>query len=438
MEREGFSRAGTCAMVAIMAIATLVPMAARQDTYSTAGEWRQWGGPSRNFVSSAHGLADRWPDAGPPELWRRPLGPGHSAIVVDRGVLYTMYRPGQEGRGPWEAREAAIALDAATGRTLWEHTYPSEPANFRHGAGPHATPLVVDDLVFTAGTNKQIHALEKKTGRVAWQRDLVKDFGAPPTLVRPAVKAGYASSPLAYRDTIILQAGGPGQSVIALRQRDGALVWKSGDFLAAEAAPLLIDVDGQIQVVVVGGQSVNGLDPDTGRLLWSHPHDTDGDMNNSTPTWGPDNLLTVSSGYNQGTRALRLRRSDDATRVEEAWFTARLKLMFVNAVRLGDHLYGTHGDFGPAFLTALDVRTGDVAWQQRGFGRSNLLHADGKAIILDEDGHLVLARLSPAGAEVLGRTQIFATTSWTVPTLVGTTLYARDRATIVALNLGSS
>src|SRR5262249_12330449 len=146
----------------------------------------------------------------------------------------------------------------------------------------------------------------KATGKLIWSHDLVREFGAPPTLIRPAVKAGYACNPLAYKDTIILSAGGEGQSVMALRQGDGAVVWKSGGFLTAEAAPILIDIGGHKQVVVVGGQTINGLDPDTGRILWSHPHDTNGDMNNSMPVWGSDNLLIVNSAYNSGSRALRL------------------------------------------------------------------------------------------------------------------------------------
>ncbi len=110
--------------------------------------------------------------------------------------------------------------------------------------------------------------------------------------------------------------------------------------------------------------------------------------------------------------------------------------MFLNAVRIGDHVYGTTGDFGPAFLTALDVKTGRSAWQHRGFGRASLVHADGKLIIMDEDGDLALAKVSPEKVEVLAEARIFDTTTWTAPTLVGTRLYARDREKIVALQLG--
>lgn len=409
-----------------------------QDSVGSDGGWRQWGGPDRNFIAPADALAETWPESGPPVLWTRSLGLGHSSIVVDDGRLFTLYRPGIEaGRnGPWEEREIVVAIDARTGETLWEHEYASEPLNFSYGAGPHSTPLVVGDRVFTTGTNKQLFAFDKTSGEILWSHDLIRDFDAPPTLARPAVKAGFASSPLAYAETIILQVGGDQQSVMAFDQASGDVVWSAGDFLVAQAAPMLIDVDGDPQVVIFGGQTVNGLDPANGEVLWTHGHDTDGDMNNSMPVWGPDNVLFLSSAYNQGSRALRLSRSGEGTSVEELWFSNRFGLMFSNAIRLGDHIYGTDGDFGPAFMAAIDVNNGDIAWQQRGFGRSSLIYADEKAIILDEDGRLVLARLGPDGMSVLAEAPIFDTQSWTVPTLVGTTLYARDRQRMVALDLG--
>ena len=400
--------------------------------------WRQWGGPHRNFTSDATGLAESWPPGGPREIWSRPLGVGHSAILADDGRLYTMYRRGK-GRargGPWDAEESVIAMDAATGDTLWEHTYPSRRENFNFGAGPHATPLLVGDRVFSIGTNKQLYAFDKRSGEIIWSHDLVSDFGAPPLLIRPVVKAGYGCSPIAYQETIICSVGGPGQSVMAFRQRDGAVIWKSGDFLTSQAPPILITVDGQEQLVIFAGQTVNGLDPATGRVLWSHVHDPGNDLNLSHPLWGDDGILFVSSAYIAGSRALKLTRDGGHTQVEELWFSSRLRFMFLNGLRLGHHVYGSSGDFGPAFMTAVDVRTGETAWQERGFGRSSLIYADGKAVLLDEDGDLALLKLSPDGMTVLAQARLFDTTSWTVPTLVGTTLYARDRERIAALDLG--
>jgi len=404
-----------------------------------SGAWRQWGGPNRNFIVEATGLAEKWPGAGPPVLWSRPLGTGHSAILVDEGRLFTMYRVGngRAKQGPWEAEELVVALDAKTGETLWEHRYPAKLEDFNFGAGPHSTPLVVGDRLFTFGTNKQLYAFDKRTGKVLWSHDLVKEFNAPTLLIRPVVKAGYGCSPLAYEDTIICSVGGPGQSVMAFRQSDGAVAWKSGDFLTSEAAPILIELAGKTQLVVIGGGTVQGMDPLTGRVLWSHPHDPGNDLNCGMPLWGGDDILFLSSAYKAGSRAIRLRQDGDSTFPEELWFNTRARFMFLTSLRIGDTLYGTAGDFGPAFLTALDVKTGEILWQHRGFGRASLLQAGGKTIILDEDGDLALATLTPEEITIHSEAKVFETTSWTAPTLVGTILYARDREKIVALDLGA-
>jgi outer membrane protein assembly factor BamB len=421
----------------VVLVTALGAAAAANDPSNVA--WRQWGGPDRNFVVPDPGLAARWPPGGPPVLWKRPLGTGHSAILVDEGRLFTMYRVGngRTKQGPWNEEERVVALDATSGKTLWEHRYPSKLEDFNFGAGPHSTPIVVGDRLFTFGTNKQLHAFDKRTGKVLWSHDLVKDFGAPSLLIRPVVKAGYGCSPLAYRDTIVCSVGGPGQSVMAFRQSDGSVAWKGGDFLTSEAAPILIDFGGQEQLVVFGGGTVQGMDPANGQVLWSHPHDPGNDLNCGTPIWGPDDILFLSSAYKAGSRALRLRQENGSTIPEELWFTNRARFMFLTSLRIGDTLYGTAGDFGPAFLTALDVKTGKTLWQHRGFGRASLLQAGDKTILLDEDGDLALATMTPDGVTVHSEFKLFETTSWTVPTLAGTTLYARDREQMVALDLSA-
>jgi hypothetical protein len=106
-------------------------------------------------------------------------------------------------------------------------------------------------------------------------------------------------------------------------------------------------------------------------------------------------------------------------------------------IRIGDYAYGASGDFGPAFITAINVKSGQEAWRDRSFARSTFVYADEKLIILDEDGTLGLATISPRGLKVLTRADVLTRTSWTVPTLVGTRLYVRDRKDMLALELGT-
>jgi hypothetical protein len=86
------------------------------------------------------------------------------------------------------------------------------------------------------------------------------------------------------------------------------------------------------------------------------------------------------------------------------WFSGRMRVHICTVTRLGDYVYGSSGDFGPAFMTAVDMKTGRIAWQDRSLSRAQLLYADAKLIVLDEDGHLGLATVSPAGIDVLART----------------------------------
>ena len=112
-----------------------------------------------------------------------------------------------------------------------------------------------------------------------------------------------------------------------------------------------------------------------------------------------------------------------------------MRIHYGNAVRLGDFVYASSGDFGTAPLTAVNVRTGKIAWRDRSLARASLVSAEGRLIILDEDGNLVLATPTPEGLKVHSRTELLKNNSWTVPTLAGTRLYVRDRKSILALEL---
>ena len=100
-------------------------------------------------------------------------------------------------------------------------------------------------------------------------------------------------------------------------------------------------------------------------------------------------------------------------------------------------MYASNGDFGAAPFAAVDIRTGDMLWRDRSVARATLLAVGKRLIILDEDGTLAIATPGEEALTVHGQMQLFHGRAWTVPTLVGTRLYARDRKEIVALELGT-
>jgi outer membrane protein assembly factor BamB len=396
-------------------------------------EWPQFGGPHRNFMVDTKGLADAWPAGGPKKLWMRPLGEGYSEISVDHGTLYTMYRKGEQ--------EVAIALDAATGKPRWEYAYNASfksNMGMENGAGPHTTPLILGNRVYTVGILALLNCFDKTTGKLLWTKDLYKDFPGATMMGR-----GYSSSPIACKNSIILTIGGAGHAVVALDPADGRLLWGKNDFGNSPGSPTLINVGGQDQLVAFlddGGSAAHGLiaglDPNNGALLWTHPHKTSWGLNIALPVWGDDGILVISSAYGSGARALKLTRDGGKTTVKELWANNRMRVHHTTMVRVGDFIYGSSGDFGPAPLTAINVGTGEIKWQERAFPKASFVYADGKFFVVDEEGGVSLAAFSPAGPKVISKFSLLEHNAWTAPTLAGTKLYVRDRKSIAALEVG--
>jgi outer membrane protein assembly factor BamB len=387
--------------------------------------WTQWGGPTRNFHTEASGLKDTWPAAGPRVVWKRPLGEGYSSVAVEDRVLYTMYgKPGQE---------VVLAADAETGKTLWEQTssmsFQSDAAR-EMGNGPYATPLIVKDSLFTTGVDGRLQCLNKKTGKVVWKQELWNDHRGS------SMMYGYASSPIAFRNTVIVPVGGRGRALMAFQQADGKVAWSKNDFANVYSSPVLINLGGLEQLVSVQDGAIIGVNPHNGDLQWQVPFKADYSIAVATPVFGPDNLLFVSSEYSAGTKVIELKRTGMQTSATELWSSIRLRLHHGNAIRVGETFYFSHGGKGSqAILTAVDARTGKIHWQQRTIEKATFVWADRKLITLDQDGNLMIAQPSQQGFTITAKAPLLTRLSWTPPTLVGSRLYIRDRRTMMAVDL---
>jgi outer membrane protein assembly factor BamB len=408
-------------MQKLITISTLLILTS--SAFAQTPSWPQWGGPKRDFMVDVKGLAASWPEAGPKRLWSRELGEGHSSIVVDGDRLYTMYSKGDT--------EFVIALDAATGKTVWEksNSAPTAGLALENGKGPHSTPAIAGNLLVTVGVVGMMQAFDKQSGTIVWSHDLYREYHGS------RMGRGYSCSPLVWKNTVIVTVGGAGQALMAFDLKTGAVAWKKQDFTLSPSTPTIINVDGEDQLVMALAEYIVGLNPNSGDLLWSHPHNCDWGLNISVPVWGAGNILFVSSAYSGGSRALQLNQSAGKITVKELWASRRMRVHHGTMIRLGDLVFGSSGDFGPAPMTAVDVRTGNTVWQDRSFPKANLVYADGKVIVLDEDGVLALVTFSPTGMKVISKTNLLTNLAWTPPTLAGTKLYVRDRKTMMALDL---
>lgn len=401
------------------------PAFAQTGKPSAGVPWTQWGGPHRNFQTEAAGLKEQWPAGGPKVMWKRPLGEGYSSPAIQDNVLYTIYGKPKE--------EVVVACDAASGKTLWEHatpmTFQSEAPEM--GNGPYSTPLIVGDKLFTTGVAGRLQCLDKKAGKLLWTQQLWLDHKGTRLMY------GYACSPIAFLDTVIVPVGGPGKAVMAFRQADGSVAWARNDFDNAYSSPLLIDLDGLQQLAIVMDGAVFAVNPHNGDLQWKVPFRASYGIAVSTPVWGPGNLLFVSAEYDAGAKVIQLQRNGLQTRASELWTSNRLRLHHGNAMRIGDTVYFSSGGKGSqAILTAVDVRSGKVHWQERSIAKATFVWADQKLITLDQDGNLMLAHPSPEGFRIVAKAELLTSLSWTPPALVGTRLYIRDRRSMMAVDLG--
>ena len=393
-------------------------------TYAQSN-WPQFGGPHRDFTIAPGELPSAWPEQGPKTLWKRPLGDGYSSIAVEGGVLYTMYQKHDD-------EDDVIAIDSKTGKTLWEHPLSrktSHRSDYSQGPGPHSTPLLVNGRVFAINTVGHLVALEPKTGATIWEIDLWEKYGG-------VLDRGWSASPIAWKDLVIVPIGGSGKAVMAFRQKDGSVAWQRGDSKSTFSSPFLIQIGGVTQLVVFCGDEVAAFNPDNGDTQWGYPHKTDYNLNISLPTYASgDGIMVLSSAYGGGSRGLQLTWTGSKTEVKELWAQKKLRLHHNNALRMGDVVYASSGDFGPAPLTAVNVRDGKVLWQDRGLGKCSLIGSGDRALLLSEDGELALADLSPAGMKILSRAQVAENRAWTAPSVVDGIAYIRDRATILAVRI---
>jgi|CXWL01.1.fsa_nt_gi outer membrane protein assembly factor BamB len=394
---------------------------------AAAEDWPSWGGPRGDFTVASGKLAESWPTAGPRRIWQRPLGGGYAGIVAADGRLFTHYRDGED--------DVLVALDAATGAPVWEDRdrpvlWPEMDRQF--GLGPNSTPLLLGDTVVGIGISGRLRAVDVKTGRRRWLRDLPADFGR-----RNRVEEyGYSANPLAYQGLILTLVGGPETAVVALRPEDGSVVWQGGPGGVSYAQPTLTVLAGRPHFLYFEPEGLVALDPAAGKTLWRHPIDFSNGNHLTPATRCDDHHLWVSSQFDTGGgRVLAVTEAQGTLKTTELWFTPKLKTSHWTLHCRGEFLYGSLGGNSTSQLAAVRWRTGEILWQERGFLKAQALWADDKLLFLDETGKLALARVSPEKLEVLAATPVAKADAWTLPTLVGTTVFVRDDEKILALDL---
>ena len=379
-----------------------------------AGEWPQWRGPNQDGISTETGLLAKWPDGGPPELWRAELGIGFSGIVVAGGNACTQFSDGKD--------ELLVCFDAAAGKERWRAAIGKQWNNAFGAHGARATPAVDGGRIYAGSAHGAVHAFDLASGKRVWSRDFVAELGAKPP------EHGYVLTPLVDGDRVYFNPGGKdGRGVVALDKRTGSTVWASLDDPPAYAAPIAVDVDGRRQIVFFTARGVVGVAAADGAELWRYPWTTLGDLNAATPIYSVPYLFIASEDH--GSALLRL----SAAGAKEVWVSNGMQNKISTSVVVDGHLYGFHRNF----LACVELATGNEKWRQRGFGTGSVAVADGRLLVLGDKGQLALAEITPGSYREISRADgiVGGQRTWTVPTVADGRLYLRDEAKLVCLNL---
>ncbi len=348
------------------------------------------------------------------------------AIAGDQVILLERMDRGQE-------RVRSFRL--STGEPTWEHRYPAPlPAFFddEFGWGPHAAPAVAGQTVIVAGVTGIVWALDLKTGRPRWRRDLWKEFATATPLER-----GLAASPVVEAGQVIVPVGGRGAGVVALDLQTGRTRWTSGDFTAAYTTPVVGELAGQRQVVVLLHEVLAGLDPSTGRVLWETPFVTPNSVHVASPLILDGQF--VLAGSSGGTRLYEVARQSDRWKATEAWRTTRSTPQVGNFVRVQEQIIAPSSGGPGSLTTCLRWRDGSLVWKERFGGRGSLVELRDGLLTLNDSGDLEVRRLAGTSVTPAIRLPGFAASpQWGAPAFGKDVMVLQTGDRLQAWRLGSA
>ena len=306
--------------------------------------------------------------------------------------------------------------------------------------------MIDGELVILAGVTAQLRAVDAKTGKQIWHRDLLKDYAHQLGFF------GYGPSPFVWKDLVLVNVGGTGEAdgkgvcVAAFDKKTGEEKWRYLDTWGASySSPVVRKLHGKdVFLVLAGGESrpahggLLALDPATGKLHHRFPWRAEKyeSVNASVPIAIGGKFVFLSECYAKGGTLLEFAKDLSAKPVwEERWFG----MHWMTPLQRGGHIYGFAGRNKPDVqFKCARVKDGEILWKDDmqyqaevggrnmtlSFFRGSLLQADGRTFALGEDGVFAEFELSPKAVKVKQQTQLFvAEQTWALPVVHRGLLY---------------
>ena len=364
-------------------------------TTALGQEWTQWRGSQRDGKAAAELL----PSALPSELERRwsvEVGRGYSSPVVAGDRIFLLTREADE--------EVVRSLDLSSGATIWRQAYAApyevNVSATRHGDGPKSTPVLSGGKLYVFGIDGILSCFDAESGDLVWRREFASEYSTTSPIY------GASASPLVDGDNVFIHVGGSHDGALAAFNVDtGEPAWTTRGDGPGHASPILLELHGQRQLVVQTDAHIEGVNAESGQILWQIPFTTDYDQSIITPLVDGEQLIL--SGLDRGVFAVEIVRDGNSWTSLELWRNDDLPMYMSSPVLIGSRLFGfTHKRSGQFF--ALDVATGETLWTSPGREGDNaaLVGIGDRLLTLTDGGELLVLAADAAEFEPLARYEV--------------------------------
>ncbi len=432
-----------------------------------AQDWPRWMGPQGDGVWRETGIIESFPESGAKISWRVPVGGGYAGPAIAGGKVFVLDRTQDEGaggkvendirsRGEIAGGERIQCLDLATGEKVWEHSW-NAPYKIAYPTGPRCTPTIDGGHVYVLGAMGHLCCLQRDDGKVVWEKSLIDEYKtkAPPW--------GYSSHPLIDGNRLIVPVGGEGTGIVAFDKGTGKELWRNIKTLDVAYAPTVImepsDESGKRQLIFWHAEGIASLDPETGAEYWTFKFPAEKNPSETsicTPRIVNDSIFI--SEYYKGSVYLRVK--DNPPAAEGIWQSFEgdprheksLNCMMSTPVVRDGFAYGIGFDGrGNGVFRCIELESGEERWSKTDwigdeplmFSTAFMVENEGRTLMFNDLGELMIVKLSPEGFELLSRAKILEPTSvargrkvvWSHPAFAQGMMLARNDQEIVCVDL---
>ncbi len=387
-------------------------------------DWPQWQGPRRDGISQEKGLLPKWPDKGPPLLWKvGRLGRGWSSPIIvgkrlfisgDNGNELTIYCFDLDGKPVWKAKNGEA----------WTGSYP----------GARACCVYSEGKLYNMNGHGRVACLDARSGKELWACDIRQTFDAPD------ITWGFSECLLVDGPRLFVTPGGKKALVAALDKHTGKPLWTTprlDEDCASHCSPILLRYAGRRILASCSSAHGFGVDAESGELLWSVPLKSPYKVNITSPVFHNGSIFYVTAYVFGACYKLESDAGGNLT-AKKAWSTS-LDSCTGAVLLLGDTLYGSGYERHRSWM-CLDWATGKTRYESKKLTTSSAIHADGRLYCLAQDGRVALVDATPDEFKLVSQFRLVpqkTSDAWAYPVVLHGRLYLRYHGNLWCYDVGA-